>query len=138
MRVFSSWVNLSRDGRPLLEIIVASSDEALGRVDGLLAAVSDADGHRPVLRWEVVDLRVLSEEIVEGHRAHAEPKQQILHCDLFRWKCVDKGDWFRLLEAVGNLVSNCSKCSPANETIKVRDHRSHDTFDCRSLTKAPA
>lgn len=107
---------LSEDGQRKLELIRATADEAMGRVDQLLSTTADEEG---MLGWGSVNLGTLVKDVVHRLRPHAEYKEQILRYRLPDSSCRVEGDELRLQEAVGNLVSNALKYSPQGETIEV-------------------
>lgn len=107
---------LSEDGRRKLELIRATADEAMGRVDQLLATATDEEGMRG---WVPVKIETLVTDVVRRLRPHAECKEQRLRCRFLDASCRVEGDELRLQEAVGNLVSNALKYSPQGETIDV-------------------
>lgn len=111
-----------------LELIFASSEEAMGLVDGLLSVVTEVEETEPELQVEAFDLRALAKEVVESHRLHAEYKQQTIHCELPDEECTVRGDRARLRQAAGNLVSNALKYSPPEETVKAGVHRTDDAL----------
>lgn len=109
---------LSEDGRRKLELIRASADEAMGRVDRLLSAADDEMEVAP--EWGTVDVRELVEQVMYRFQPHAEYKAQSLRCSLPDASCRIEGDELRLQEAVSNLMSNALKYSPRGETIEVQ------------------
>jgi signal transduction histidine kinase len=108
---------LSEDGRRKLELIRATADEAMGRVDHLLSAT--ADEGEEMLGWGPVNVETLVEDVVHRLQPHAEYKGQTLRYDRPEPSCRVEGDELRLQEAVRNLVSNALKYSPEGETIDV-------------------
>ena len=110
--------SLSEDGRRKLELIHASSMEAMSQVDELLNAV--AGEASPLGEQAPVDVRELAEGIVDSLRPHAECKNQVLRCDVPQEACRVEANALRLREAASNLVSNALKYSPPSETIRVR------------------
>lgn len=109
---------LTDDQKRFLAIVYRSS-ERLQRLVGDLLFVARLDASGLQLHFADVRLDEIAGEIVESSSALARSREILLRSDLGKVPAV-LGDRERLVQLVGNLLSNAMKFTPAGGTVDVR------------------
>ncbi len=99
--------------------IVYRSSERLQRLVGDLLFVARLDASGLQLQFASARLDEIAHEVVEASSALARAREIVLETDLSEVPPI-LGDHERLLQLVGNLVSNALKFTPAGGTVTVR------------------
>jgi signal transduction histidine kinase len=99
--------------------IVYRSSERLQRLVGDLLFVARLDASGLQLQFAETRLDEIAAEIVESSAALARSREILLESDLAEVPSV-LGDRERLVQLVGNLLSNAMKFTPAGGTVTVR------------------
>jgi PAS domain S-box-containing protein len=105
-----------RDGRALQTIA-----EQAGRLNQLISSLFDLSRIQMAqltLEWDIIDLRVLVQRIVEETQPTLEHHQISFTCDCSQPLLV-RGDALRLEQVVQNLLHNAIKYSPSGGLIDV-------------------
>ena len=99
--------------------IVYRSSERLQRLVGDLLFVARLDASGLQLQFAPAQLDVMAREVVESSSALARSREIALETDLADVPSV-QGDHERLVQLIGNLLSNALKFTPAGGTVTVR------------------
>ncbi|MEU6621985.1 HAMP domain-containing sensor histidine kinase [Streptomyces litmocidini] len=114
------WLEAAQDGVATVdaEYIASLHDEAvlLQHVIDDLRDLAALDDGRLVLHPEPIPVRLLLDQVAAGHQARAEAEQIALTVDADDDLWLD-ADPVRLRQAVGNLVSNAIRHTPAGGTV---------------------
>lgn len=98
--------------------VVRDETVRLGRLADSILELSRLENRSAPMRWQPVDLAVPVGRSVESHRALFESQEVELATDLAEGAVVI-GDQDRLTEAVGNLLSNGVRYTPAGGRVTV-------------------
>jgi signal transduction histidine kinase len=109
---------LTDDQKRFLAIVYRSS-ERLQRLVGDLLFVARLDANGLQLHFADARLDEIAGELVESSAALARSREIVLESDLGAVPCV-LGDHERLVQLVGNLLSNALKFTPAGGRVTVR------------------
>lgn len=102
--------------------------ESLIRTFNALLGIAQAEAGSARSRWDRVDLAALAQDVAELFSALAEEKDQVLDCETGQPVHIG-GSRDLLAQAIGNLLDNAIKHTPAGGTIHLRVARGRSTAD---------
>lgn len=114
----------------------AAEANRLGLLVADLLALARAQRDAEVLSLELLDVRDVVQEVVEGLRPLAEGKGQTLEVQLDRSLLV-RGDALKLRQAVSNLLDNAVTYTPPGGTVQVSARREHHQVQIRVRDSGP-
>ena len=132
-------VNLEpRDGEEYREAIRQAIDESSQLLDtfNALLSIAQAEAGSRRTRWERVDLAALAGDVIELYQPFAEEQQQRLELHGGDGLCVD-GSRDLLAQALGNLIENAIKYTPAGGLVSLRVARENGHAEIRVCDSGP-
>lgn len=100
----------------IIDRIISTTKNMDSLVEGLLK-LSFLEQENPLQKMEPVDLNALVTEVADDFELQAEVRQQTFQLEKARISPLILGNPFQLRHALGNLVDNAIKYSPAGGTI---------------------
>lgn len=81
------------------------------------------------LRREPVDMKAVVDQAMELTKPLLDSRSRPVKLDLPAQPVMVWGDWVRLVQVVGNLLSNAAKFTPAEGLIEISLHQSFDAIE---------
>jgi len=122
--------------RELLRIAESNSERLIGLVNDILD-IEKTESGRMEFRMEVVDLNVLTEQVVTANRAYADRLGVRVDVAPAADSAEVVGDPARLAQVVTNLLSNAAKFSPEGETVEVAVRRDNGVLRVEVADRGP-
>jgi len=122
--------------RELLRIAESNSERLIGLVNDILD-IEKIESGRMEFRMEVVDLNVLTEQVVTANRAYADRLGVKVDVVPAADSAEVMGDPARLAQVVTNLLSNAAKFSPEGETVEVTVRRGNGALRVEVADRGP-
>jgi len=122
--------------RELLRIAESNSERLIGLVNDILD-IEKIESGRMEFRMEVVDLNVLTEQVVTANRAYADRLGVRVDVAPAADSAEVVGDPARLAQVVTNLLSNAAKFSPEGETVEVAVRRDNGVLRVEVADRGP-
>jgi signal transduction histidine kinase/CheY-like chemotaxis protein len=97
-------------------------------VDDLLDVSRITQG-KVELRREAVDMKAVVDQAVELTKPLLDTRSRPVRLDMPERPVMVWGDWIRLVQVVGNLLSNAAKFTPPDGLIEVRLRQEGDTVE---------